>query len=101
MKTEEIQARLERGYTMAVYGTRENIHEQMTNDIKMLLEAINYTRCSTQLKSVDVISFEEWKKVFVVHIKDDLFELRGSILSSEKLRFAYSKDVELYNSLIV
>ena len=45
MKTKEIQARLERGYTMAIYGTRENIHEQMTNDIKELLEAINYTRC--------------------------------------------------------
>jgi len=45
MKTEEIQARLERGYTMAVYGTRENIHEQMTNDIKTLLEAIAVTRC--------------------------------------------------------
>ena len=45
MKTKEIQARLDRGYTMAIYGTRENIHEQMTNDIKELLEAINYTRC--------------------------------------------------------
>ncbi len=45
MKTEEIQARLERGYTMAIYGTRENIHEQMTNDISELLEAINYTHC--------------------------------------------------------
>ncbi len=44
-KTEEIQDRLERGYTMAIYGTRENIHEQMTNDIKTLLEAINYTHC--------------------------------------------------------
>jgi hypothetical protein len=41
----EIQDRLERGYTMAIYGTRENIHEQMTNDIKTLLEAINYTHC--------------------------------------------------------
>jgi hypothetical protein len=49
MKTKEIQTRLDRGYTMAIYGTRENIHEQMTNDIKELLEAINYTRCSTQL----------------------------------------------------
>ncbi len=45
MKTEEIQDRLERGYTMAIYGTRENIHEQMTNDISELLEAINYTHC--------------------------------------------------------
>lgn len=49
MKTKEIQARLERGYTMAIYGTRENIHEQMTNDIKTLLKAINYTRCCTEL----------------------------------------------------
>ena len=40
-KLKEIQARLERGYTMAIYGTRENIHEQMTNDINELLEACN------------------------------------------------------------
>ena len=45
MKTKEIQARFDRGYTMAIYGTRENIHEQMTNDIKELLKAINYSRC--------------------------------------------------------
>lgn len=47
-KIKEIQARLDRGYTMAIYGTRENIHEQMTKDIKELLEAINYTRCYPQ-----------------------------------------------------
>ena len=51
MKTKEIQARLERGYTMAIYGTRENIHEQMTKDIKELLEAINYTRCCMELNN--------------------------------------------------
>ena len=50
MKTEEIEYRLERGYTMAIYGTRENIHEQMTNDIKTLLEAINYTTCCETFK---------------------------------------------------
>lgn len=49
MKTKEIQARLDRGYTMAIYGTRENINEQMTNDIKELLEAINYSQCCTEL----------------------------------------------------
>jgi len=75
--------------------------EIMTDFAKKEVEAISVTRCSTQLKSVDVISFEEWKKVFVVHVKDNLFELRGSMLSSETLRFAYSKDIELYNSLIV
>lgn len=64
-------------------------------------EAINLITCSTQLKSEDMIDFEEWKKRFVVHVKGNLFELRGSMLSSETLRFAYSKDIELYNSLIV
>ncbi len=55
MKTEEIQARLERGYTMAIYGTRENIHEQMTNDINELLEAINYTHSCETLKEISKI----------------------------------------------
>lgn len=65
---------------------------KFTNLTNKQYEAINYNQCSTQLKSVDMISFEEWKKVFVVQIKDNLFELRGSILSSETLRFAYSKN---------
>lgn len=42
MEVEKIQARFDKGYTMAIYGTHENIHEQMNNDIKELLEAINY-----------------------------------------------------------
>lgn len=49
MNIKEIQNRLDRGYTMAIYGTRENIHEQMNNDIKMLLKAINYTRSCDKL----------------------------------------------------
>ena len=57
---EQIQARLERGYTMAIYGTRENIHEQMTNDIKELLEAINYNASSSQLKEKEIPTFEDW-----------------------------------------
>jgi len=64
MKTEEIQARLERGYTMAVYGTRENIHEQMTNDIKELLEAINYTRCCETLPTKEEMVTKWYNKVF-------------------------------------
>ena len=64
-------------------------------------EAINYTRCSTQLKSVDVINFEEWKKRFVVKIFDDEFELRGDFINGKDLMMAYNKDIELRNSLIV
>jgi hypothetical protein len=36
-ETEKIQKRFERGYTMAVYGTREAIHKQMWEDIRVLL----------------------------------------------------------------
>lgn len=50
MEIKEIQDRFDRGYTMAIYGTRERIHEQMTNDIEKLLEAINYKRCCELLK---------------------------------------------------
>lgn len=44
-KIKEIERRLIIGYTMSVYGNNAGIHEQMTNDIKTLLEAINHTRC--------------------------------------------------------
>jgi len=33
----EIKERLDKGYTMSIYGTRESIHEQMTKDIQSLL----------------------------------------------------------------
>ncbi len=35
---EDVKRRVEIGYTMAVYGTRESIHEQMLKDIVSLLE---------------------------------------------------------------
>jgi hypothetical protein len=45
MEIQEIQDRFDRGYTMAIYGNRERIYEQMTEDIKTLLKAINYKPC--------------------------------------------------------
>lgn len=39
-KIKEVQDRLERGYTMAVYGSYYGIYEQMTSDIETLLEAL-------------------------------------------------------------
>lgn len=41
---EKIKDRISKGYTMSIYGTRENIHEQMVDDINSLLilnEALN------------------------------------------------------------
>jgi len=60
--SKEIQSRLERGYTMAIYGTSENIHRQMTEDIETLLKAINYSRSSTQLK-------DKYGEDFIVFLK--------------------------------
>jgi hypothetical protein len=33
---EEIKQRSEKGYTMSIYGNRDNIHEQMEKDIEYL-----------------------------------------------------------------
>lgn len=53
MKVKEIQNRLERGYVNSIYGTSANTHEQMTNDIKTLLEVICNTRCCYKLPCKD------------------------------------------------
>jgi hypothetical protein len=90
MKTEEIQARLEKGYTMAIYGTRENIHEQMTNDIKTLLEAINYNSCCTELKDKEILNFEVWlKKEKITEVKEVYYKCCGIDLSKELVDKAF------------
>ncbi len=45
---EDIKNRLEVGYTLSVYGTREVLHEQMENDIKYLLELQDWKYVSEQ-----------------------------------------------------
>jgi hypothetical protein len=37
---EKVQRNIEIGYTMAVYGTHENLHKQMLTDIETLIEQI-------------------------------------------------------------
>jgi hypothetical protein len=51
-ETEKIQERFERGYTMAVYGTREAIHKQMWEDIRVLL-------CENKALSITAVSQAE------------------------------------------
>ena len=60
-ETEEIQKRFETGYTMAVYGNREAIHEQMLEDIESLLilnEALSITAVSHRRELL--IAFSDW-----------------------------------------
>ena len=38
MKTEDIIYRVNRGYTMSIYGSSQAIHEEMLKDITFLLE---------------------------------------------------------------
>ena len=98
MNIKEIQHRLDRGYTMAVYGTRENIHEQMNNDIKMLLKAINYTRSCETLKDKETISFDEWlnkwnwKQIGNSYV----FKREESYTDAESLMISYKKEYNLY-----
>ena len=73
MKTEEIQFRLERGYTMAVYGTRENIHEQMTNDIKELLEAKNIVDTYKEQLNIPLVVWRCNRTLYMEGTKDVAF----------------------------
>ena len=52
---ENIKERLERGYTVTLYGTRELVHEQMEKDIKYLLSLKSYTE-------EDMIKFASFAK---------------------------------------
>tara|TARA_R110002051_G_scaffold224048_1_gene287240 strand:+ start:3001 stop:3300 length:300 start_codon:yes stop_codon:yes gene_type:complete len=64
------------------------------------LEAIKETS-SKELKDDDIISFEEWKKVFLVKTEiTDVYEFRGDFILKENLEIAYNKDVELAKSLV-
>ena len=51
-KIQEIKERYEVGYTMARYGTREAIHEQMNKDIAELLEQVKNIAYEPVLASV-------------------------------------------------
>ena len=70
MKTEEIQDRLERGYTIAIYGTRENIHKQMTNDISELLRIGGVSQQRELLKAYAELIQSD----YTTHFFDDAVE---------------------------
>lgn len=89
------------GLIQTPYLSQERVIRHLERFAKEQIEAITVTRCSEPLKRLEAISFEEWKDKFVVEIMDDLFELRGDTLYGSDLMFAYNKDVEIFNSLIV
>ncbi len=85
-------------------ASQEDYLQALENAIEEIqtIKNINYTSCSTQLKSLDVLNFEEWKQKFVVKTEtNNVYEFRGDFVLGEDLEFAYNKDIELYNSLIV
>jgi hypothetical protein len=45
------------------YEDQLNDKEELLNCFNKLKEAINYTRCCTELKGKEVISFDEWLRV--------------------------------------
>ena len=52
---EEIRNRLEVGYTLSVYGTKELLYEQMVEDISSLLILFDALRQS----KIDLVKFKE------------------------------------------
>ena len=83
---------------MAVYGTRENIHEQMTNDIKMLLEAINYTRCYTQLKNGRGLTFSDWlkKTKYRLHSSRYYINKNNKVISEKTISLMHMNDYDTF-----
>jgi hypothetical protein len=73
-ETDKIQERFEMGYTMAVYGTREAIHKQMWEDIRVLL-------CENKALSITAVSFEL--------PKDNIFQKSKVELNNPLEKFYY------------
>lgn len=48
---DSIKDRIQKGYTMAIYGTREATHEQMVNDIETLLRMLNMANVRNEVYS--------------------------------------------------
>ncbi|AKG94307.1 hypothetical protein AVT42_gp51 [Polaribacter phage P12002S] len=89
MKVKEIQNRFERGYTNSVYGNSANAHEQMTNDIKTLLEVICNTCCSLELNGKDTPTFEEFKQ-------ENFKEVRSGVYNSYNMKEDLSSNDVLF-----
>lgn len=60
MKYKEVESRFKRGYVMSIYGNYPNMVEQMREDVKILLAAINNTLCCTELKDKEVIDYKQF-----------------------------------------
>ena len=89
----EIENRLERGYTNSIYGTSANTHEQMTNDIKSLLEIICNTRCSTQLNGKKVMPFDDWIELKkYTQLTPNLYKKGLTYINHEGLFKQYKKE---------
>ena len=59
-KIEEIRQRLNRGYTLSIYGTRELLYKQMENDINSLLILFGAIENNCNYTKELIIAFAKW-----------------------------------------
>ena len=58
------------------------------------LEAINYTRCSLQLKDKEVISFDDWLKDNCEKLHGALYRYKDNVLDRYDMRYVYMREVK-------
>ena len=58
-------------------------------------KAINFTRCSTELKEKEVMTFEDWKSVFIIEEKNERFlHVNGGWWSYAEVNWKYKSDLK-------
>ena len=71
-----------------------NVKSRLYTSLK---EAINYTRCCTELKDKETITFEEWKKENVVetNVCNEYLYKYGGWFDENDLLSMYKKDISI------
>lgn len=77
MSTKDIINRVKQGYTRALYGSTENIHEQMLSDIKYLLNVDKIQELKEDIKEYALLTNQSYESA----VKD----IQGYIQSKYKV----------------
>lgn len=83
------------------YGNNENIIFAQDSDLDVvadeLLVAINYTRCSTQLKDKEKMTFSNWlrSKGFKFAFGDNYENMHGTLVKADELGIMYVEYLNL------
>tara|TARA_R110000851_G_scaffold97365_1_gene211028 strand:+ start:380 stop:682 length:303 start_codon:yes stop_codon:yes gene_type:complete len=82
----------------SLYGTTGNNQKrELQSSFNKLEEAISVTRCCTELKDKEAITFEEWKKENVVeeNVCNEYLYKYGGWFDADDLLNIYKKDINL------